>query len=162
MNATSLGPSLVTIFSELVNGPSGGPAYMLNSGDPGLLRSLAQLSAAEASVGTQGGASVAAHVEHLRFGLSLMNRWAEGEADPFTDADWAASWRRGTVSDDEWRRLLADLRGEADRWRAALAAPRTLDQAELEAVVGSIAHLAYHLGAVRQIASATRGPKAAG
>lgn len=39
-------------------------------------------------------------------------------------------------------------------------APTTLHQAiELTGMLGSIAHLAYHLGAMRQIAKGMRGPK---
>jgi hypothetical protein len=30
---------------------------------------------------------------------------------------------------------------------------------ELTGMIGSIAHLAYHLGAIRQISKDTRGPK---
>jgi hypothetical protein len=33
---------------------------------------------------------------------------------------------------------------------------------ELNGIVGSIAHLAYHLGAIRQIAGAARGPADSG
>ena len=43
-------------------------------------------------------------MDHVRYGLSLMNRWSAGE-NPFTSADWSASWKRTSVSDDEWREL---------------------------------------------------------
>jgi hypothetical protein len=35
-----------------------------------------------------------------------------------------------------------------------------MSQLELNGVVASIAHLAYHLGAIRQIDRSTHGPKA--
>ena len=158
MHAAGLADTLATLFAELVDGAGAPPSYMLNSGDAGLLRSLDRLSAAEASAVPPGGASVAAHADHVRFGLSLMNRWAAGEADPFTDADWAASWRRTAVSDSEWGRLRAALGDEAHRWRATLGTPRAADAPALANMVGSLAHLAYHLGAVRQIARTARGP----
>ena len=66
---------------------------MLNPGDEGLLRSLEKLSAADASALTPTGSSIAAHVDHVRYGLSLMNRWSQGE-NPFESADWSASWRQ--------------------------------------------------------------------
>ncbi|CAA9310530.1 MAG: hypothetical protein AVDCRST_MAG89-1087, partial [uncultured Gemmatimonadetes bacterium] len=84
----------------------------------------------------------AAHVEHLRYGLRLMNRWAAGEENPFADADWTASWKRTTVSDAEWERLRAGLREEAHRWLAALQTPREVAPVELNGMIGSIAHLA--------------------
>lgn len=72
-----LGKCLTTLFGELVDGAKpGGDAFVLNSGDAGLLRSLDELSAAAASRSVQGGATIAAHAQHVRYGLSLMNRWA--------------------------------------------------------------------------------------
>jgi hypothetical protein len=158
MITSELAETLTTLFTELVDGPPKG-AYMLNQGDAGLLRSLDRLSAAAASVSSQGGGSISAHVEHLRYGFSLMNRWAAGE-NPFQDADWSASWNRTTVSDAEWEELRAALRDEVHRWREVLAAPREVNRVELNGIVGSIAHLAYHLGAIRQIDRTARGPAA--
>jgi hypothetical protein len=157
MNTRDLTGTLTTLFGELVTGPSPAGAYILNAGDTGLLRSLDNLSARDASAGVSGGASIAAHVDHLRYGLSLMNRWSEGES-PFESADWSASWRKTSVSEREWRELRAALRSEAERWLDALRAPRDVREIELNGMIGSIAHLAYHLGAVRQINNATRGP----
>jgi hypothetical protein len=158
MITSELAGTLTTLFTELVDGPPKG-AYMLNQGDVGLLRSLDRLSAAAASASSQGGGSIAAHVEHLRYGFSLMNRWAAGE-NPFEDANWSASWNRTTVSDAEWEELRAALRDEAHRWREVLGAPREVNRIELNGIVGSIAHVAYHLGAIRQIDRTARGPAA--
>lgn len=162
MNTRDLTSVLPTLLSELVNGsPDPGVAtYMLNRGDEGLLKSLDKVSASAASMTNAGGASIAAHVEHLRFGLSLLNRWASGEPAPWKGADWTASWRKGTVSDAEWRALRNDLRRETQAWVDALRTPRDLDEAELGWTTGSIAHLAYHLGAIRQIDRVARGPSA--
>jgi hypothetical protein len=133
---------------------------MLNRGDTGLLRSLERVSAASASVASTGGSSIAAHVDHIRYGLSLMNRWAAGEENPFRGADWSASWRNSTVSEAEWVRLRDELREEAQHWLEALRTPRELSEVELNGMIGSVAHLAYHLGAIRQIDRAARGPAA--
>jgi len=152
---------LTTLFGELIDGPSPAAAYMLNGGDRGLLRALESLSVAAASAPSpSGGASIAAHVDHLRFGLELMNRWSEGDADPWTGADWAASWRRTTVDDEEWASLRERFGGEARRWQVALGTPRAVSATELTAVIASVAHLAYHLGAIRQIEPAIKGPRA--
>ena len=153
--------SLALLFAELTDGASPDAAYTLNRGDPGLLRSLDGLSAAAASSPPPaGGASIAAHVDHVRYGLELMNRWSAGEADPWSSADWTASWRRTTVSDEQWAALREQLRGETRRWHKALATPRTMSDLELNGVIASVAHLAYHLGAIRQIDRSIQGPKA--
>ena len=91
MNTAEISSTLATLLAELVDGASKDGGYMLNPGDEGLLRSLEKLSAADASALTPTGSSIAAHVDHVRYGLSLMNRWSQGE-NPFASADWTASW----------------------------------------------------------------------
>lgn len=161
-----LGPSLATLLRELVSGPPESEAYMLNRGDQGLLRSLDRVSwQAAAEPGSDGGASIAAHVDHLRYGISLFNRWTAGEVNPFATADWAASWKRSLGSDEEWRRLREELASEASAWTESLEALETrspLHPVALKGVIGSVAHLAYHLGAIRQIDARTRGPREEG
>ena len=130
---------------------------MLNVGDRGLLRSLERLSASEASALTPTGSSIAAHVDHVRYGLSLMNRWSLGE-DPFADAKWTESWNKTSVTDAEWEALRIQLRDEAARWLVVLRTPRAVEGIELSGMIGSIAHLAYHMGAIRQINTSARGP----
>lgn len=159
MTSNDLHRSLPSLFSELVYGAPETGAFALNRGDPGLLASLDRLSAADASTSREGGATIAAHVDHVRYGLSLLNRWAHGE-NPFDDAEWSASWKRTTVTESEWSALRSQLRGETDRWHAALQAPREITGVELDGVIASIIHLAYHLGAIRQIEAVARGPKA--
>ena len=156
-----LNASLAQLLSELVDGPPAGEAYMLNPGDAGLLRSLDRLSAAAASQPPpDGGASIAAHVDHVCFGIDLLNRYYAGDADPWSGADWAASWRRPAVSDSEWQGLRTRLRQSTDRWRSSLQQPRELSALELKTVIGTVAHLAYHFGAIRQIDRTIKGPRA--
>ena len=160
MQTTDFSSVLSDLFSELVNGPpQGAGAFMLNSGDAGLLRSLAKLSAAEASESANGGATIAAHARHVQYGLSLMNRWAREGGNPFADATWDVAWRTSQVDDKEWRSILDGLKEEAGHWLQALRSPREVSPIELAGMIGSIGHLAYHLGAIRQIAKAARGPK---
>jgi hypothetical protein len=45
------------------------------------------------------------------------------------------------------------------RWLNALGAPREANEIELTGMIASIAHLAYHLGAIRQIDKQARGPR---
>jgi hypothetical protein len=157
--STPLSSTLALLFGELVNGTSPGGAYMLNSGDAGLLRSLDKLSAADASQSVNQGATIAAHARHLQYGLSLMNRWAREGGDPFADATWDAAWKTTEVEEAEWQSIRDGLRDEIQAWLATLGAPRKTSEVELAGMIGSIGHLAYHLGAIRQIARATRGPK---
>jgi hypothetical protein len=160
MPINELSASLARLFAELVNGaPQGGNAFILNSGDVGLLRSLDTLSADDASQSVQDGATIAAHVRHLQYGLSLMNRWARAGGDPFADATWDEAWKTSRVNDSEWRSIRDDLQQETGTWLEVLGSPRAASEVELAGMIGSVAHLAYHLGAIRQIAKGARGPK---
>ena len=157
MNTGEVAKTLGVLLGELIDGAAKDGGYMLNAGDEGLLRSLEKLPAADASALTPTGSSIAAHVDHVRYGLSLMNRWSQGE-NPFQSADWGASWRKTAVSDSEWRQRVSDLSAEAARWLGVVRTPREVDEIELNGMIGSIAHLAYHLGAIRQINQSARGP----
>lgn len=155
-----LSKCLTTLFSELVDGAEpGGAAFVLNSGDAGLLRSLDQLSPADASRSVQGGATIAAHAQHLRYGLSLMNRWAAEGGNPFADARWDEAWKLSGVDEAQWAEVRGGLRAEAREWAKTLGTPREASRIELTGFVASLAHLAYHLGAIRQIAPVARGPR---
>jgi hypothetical protein len=152
--------AMTTLFSELVDGAKKpGSAFILNSGDVGLLRSLDKLSAADASRSANGGATIAAHAQHLRYGLSLMNRWAREGGNPFADAKWDEAWKTSAVDAAAWDEIRRGLANEAQQWLEALRSPRKTNAVELSGMIGSIAHLAYHLGAIRQIDKSARGPK---
>src|SRR5712675_1005552 len=96
--------ALSNMLAEIFDGPPAQEAYLLNPGDPGLLRQLDTIEASTASKRpTSGKPPIAAHVDHLRFGLALLNRWAAGEANPWDGADFNASWQRTTVTEDQWQ-----------------------------------------------------------
>ena len=160
MRTTETSPVLARLFSELIDGASSpAGAFILNSGDVGLLRSLDKISAADASRSVNDGATIAAHAQHVRYGLSLMNRWATERGNPFADAKWDEAWRTVGVDATEWEEIRNGLRDETRRWLQVLSTPRDAGNVELSGMIASIAHLAYHLGAIRQINRDARGPK---
>ena len=160
INTQDSSAALARLFAELIEGAAEhGDAFALNSGDRGLLRSLDLLPAEAASHAVNGGATIAAHARHLQYGLSLMNRWADEGGNPFADATWDAAWKTSGVDETEWSDIRNGLRAEATRWLAALGAPRTVEPVEFTGMLASIAHLAYHLGAIRQISKDARGPR---
>ena len=163
MQTSDAAPALTRLFSELIDGTNvkgAGPGgFVLNAGDVGLLRSLDKLSAADASRSANGGATIAAHAQHLRYGLLLMNRWAAEGGNPFADATWDEAWKTAAVDDGEWAAIRNGLRHETHNWLQALGSPRTVNEIEFTGIIASIAHLAYHVGAIRQINKDARGPR---
>jgi hypothetical protein len=149
--------ALSKLLVEVLNGPPGNEAFVLNPGDPGLLGQLNSIDARSASTrDVPGKTTIASHVAHVLYGFQLMNRWAQGEENPFANADWEAAWKRTTVSESEWNALRRDLRNECDAWRKAVAARSDWDDLAASGSLASAVHTAYHLGAIRQIL-ATQG-----
>ena len=144
-----------TLLTELIDGPPGGEAFVLNPGDVGLVRQLESIDAATASARPMAGrTTVAAHADHVLYGIELLNRWAGGEANPWKTADWSASWQRTAVDEAQWRDLVRRLREAFATWRRAAADRTEWDDVSGPGAIASVAHTAYHLGAIRQILAA--------
>ncbi len=159
MQTVQVGPVLARLFSELVDGATADGGFILNGGDVGLVRSLDKISAAGASRAVNDGATIAAHAQHLRYGLSLMNEWASRGGNPFANAKWDEAWRISSVDAAAWEEIRGGLRDEAHKWLEMLKTPREVAEVELAGMTASVAHLAYHVGAIRQIDKQARGPK---
>lgn len=154
MNTTSnvFRRAVSQLLTEIFEGPPEDWVYLLNPGDPGLLGQLDIIDAELASKRpAPGRTTIAAQVNHIRYSLALLNRWAAGEENPWTNADWEGSWERTRVTEDEWRTLREDLRREATSWRHAVDAREDWSGVTPETVLSSAVHTAYHLGALRQI-----------
>jgi hypothetical protein len=144
--------ALCNLLTELFDGPPGQEAYVLNPGDPGLLRQLDTIDARTASIPPgPGRPTIAAQVDHVQFGLAILNRWAAGEANPWAGADWNGSWRRTSVTDEQWQALRDALRHDADKRRQVVASRTSWEPLAAAAALSTAAHTAYHIGAIRQI-----------
>lgn len=159
MNTKDVAQSLSGLFAELTNGVPESGGFILNAGDAGLHASLARLTADEASQSVAGGATIAAHIQHVRYGLSLMNRWAAEGDNPFADARWGDAWTITAVDAARWDEIRTGLQSETTRWLEQLGTAREAQGIEVTGMIASIAHLAYHIGAIRQISRTARGPK---
>lgn len=93
--------------------------------------------------------SIAGQVDHTRFYLDVMLRFARGEQ--VEGIDWDASWQTTAVTDEEWQALKAGLRDSYRELRSVLDEDATWDN---EYAVGGamavLAHSAYHLGEIRR------------
>ena len=148
--------ALINLLTEILTGPPSEAAYILNPGDPGLVNQLDTIDAATASARPMPGkTTIAAHVDHVAYGLSLLNRWSSGEENPWASADWSASWKRGQVTEAQWRTLRDNLRREAEAWQKHAAVRKEWDEIAASGAISSVAHTAYHLGAIRQLIAAS-------
>jgi hypothetical protein len=119
-----------------------------NSGVSGTLDALTA-SRAYARPGC-GRHSPAQHAHHMLFSLRLVNAIAIGETP---NSDWESSWQVEPGGDAAWAELRQALRAEYHQALENLDGVPLTDAEGLKGVVGTVAHMAYHLGAIRQAAT---------
>jgi hypothetical protein len=137
---------LAAVLREAFEGPAEPHWSYFADPDGGLLETLEPLSAADASRAV-GGASIAAHAYHVSFGLEASAAWIGGDR---TSRDWAQSWTVTTVTDAGWRELRGQLRARYAALRDAVERGAAGSGEAVGGAVGAVAHVAYHLGEIRQ------------
>ena len=152
MSGSPIGSGLLAILREACEGgvPGEGTAFLdgtRNGVNHGLFATLERLSAAQASNPNALGQSIAAHAAHTAYHMEVTVRWVHGDRGPF---DWPGSFEPRVVNDEQWRATCARVR-EAYAGVVALAtAAPDWDEDAVAGLAGAIAHVAYHLGAIRQ------------
>lgn len=125
-----------------------------------LFETLESISAAEASHAVaQGCAPIAAHVEHVRFYLDVLNDMMRREE--VVRVDWREIWQNTReVTPEEWE---AGKRRLKESYREVLATLKNYERWEGEyGIAGALAilaHTAYHLGSIRQALRAIKSAK---
>ncbi len=128
-----------------------------NKSGAGMLASIDLLDARAASRVPPGCANaIAGHVGHMIFALDLFTRAARGE-DVYSKAKWSESWNVKAVDAAQWDDLRARLRALIiDAISIVNGTPRLDSQDMVTGGVALVAHLAYHLGAIKQIENFVR------
>lgn len=146
MNRDVVIEQLLAVLQEGVEGPAGvGSWFTDNDPNAGLAGTLARISAEDASR-SYGGASVAAHVHHTIFGMRASAAWIAGDRGP---RDWNESWSVDVMDEAAWERAKQDMQEAYADLRDAIQAHAPSSPGSLAGAVGAVAHVAYHLGAIR-------------
>ena len=115
-----------------------------------LFETLATITAEEASRPVSANcASIAAHVEHVRFYLDITMQYMRGERPK---VDWTEIWRTvRAVTPEEWaasQQRLRETYGQVREMVTSTSAWKDVD--EVGGVLALLMHNAYHLGEIRQ------------
>ena len=140
---------LTKVLREAFEGPPGPWSYFTDRfPESGVFGTIGGLSAANASrpAGTRQ-TTIAGHVQHLCFSLSISTRWIRGE---LTARDRNSGWSMTGVDEAVWKKLQASLRREYETLSVTIGTQPNWDEEALGGAIGAIAHAAYHLGALRQ------------
>lgn len=131
--------------------PEGQPSAYLDRGI-GFFNTLDGVSAIHASTEFQG-TTIAAQTEHAKFYLDRLCEFINGRTER---VNWEDSWLIETVNDDEWNALRSTVKTAYENALRCIAAVDEWTDDRTGMAIGLVAHTAYHLGAVRQIAKSTK------
>ncbi|WP_342539924.1 hypothetical protein MHI39_18770 [Heyndrickxia sp. FSL K6-6286] len=142
--------SVKTMVKETFKGPpvpvkgSWFTSFEPNSGIFGVIEGM---SCDQASISVQG-TTLAAHTDHIRYHMWGTNEIIKNGKQP--KMDWEKSWEIHSVDEQQWNRIQVELRNE---YVTLLESIDAIEWNELLAneVLSSLAHSAYHLGAIRQM-----------
>ena len=127
--------------------PEGQPSAYLDRGI-GFFTTLDGLTASHASAEFTG-TTIAAQTEHAKFYLDRLCEFINGRTER---VNWEDSWLIETVNDAEWDALRATVRNSYESLLRCLASVEDWTEDRTGMAIGMVAHTAYHLGAIRQIA----------
>jgi hypothetical protein len=142
----------LVMFTEAFEGVrEGADGTYFVQGKEAFLPIVGPLSATQASHDFGPGVNtIAAHTRHAAYYVSLLNALARGEP---VRPDWEASWSMQTPDPDEWRAIQEDLAEQYRELRGHVESGRVPnDQDQMHYTMAQLAHIAFHLGSVRQLA----------
>jgi hypothetical protein len=133
---------------ETFQGPPAGRLSSYLDKDAGFFQTLESISSDQASRDFHG-TTVAAQTEHSKFYLDLLCEYIEGRTER---SNWEASWLIETVNETEWDALRKSVSDSYEKTLRCLASVDEWNEMRASMAMGIVAHTAYHLGAIRQIA----------
>lgn len=136
----------IVLREALEGSPSNGSYFTDPGPGGGLLPTLAKLTAEQASR-PLAGTSIAAHAGHVMFALEASIAWISGDRAP---RDWRQSWLTNTVDDETWQSLQREIRRRYELAQTAVQRESVNSAEAFGGSLGLIAHIAYHLGAIKQ------------
>jgi hypothetical protein len=141
--------SLFALLKETFEGTNTAFGTMYLDQGTGFFDTIDQIDAARASrPAADGGVTIAAHCEHVRFYLEFLSNYMN---EKFTMVDWKDSWRVKSVTDAEWTALRGQLQKTYQLVTDTFNEVETWNDFKISGALGILAHTAYHLSAIRQI-----------
>lgn len=140
--------SVAYLLRETFEGsPEGMPNAYLDRG-VGFFVTLDSVSADQASKEFFG-TTIAAQTEHAKFYLDRLCEYIGGST---ARVNWEDSWLIETVNAAEWDALRSSVKTAYENMLRCIADVANWNERQVGMAIGLVAHTAYHLGAIRQIA----------
>jgi hypothetical protein len=148
VNAPDFILNFFDLFKETFEGTGGASSHFIDPKGGSLFETLERITPELASK-KRAGSSIAAHCEHTRYYLKILPEFMRDENPK---ADWPGSWQKSQVDALEWGALRTALRAEYENVTLYLQGIQTWDDEMIGGGLSMLAHSAYHLGAIRQLA----------
>ncbi|MUK90712.1 hypothetical protein GMD78_20360 [Ornithinibacillus sp. L9] len=142
--------SVKTLVKETFEGPPvpvKGSWFTNSEPNSGIFGVLEGISCDQASMSVHG-TTLAAHTDHVRYHMWGTNEFLKKRKQP--EMDWEKSWAIHSVDEQKWNRIQEGLRSEYLTLLESIDTIEWNEQLAIEAL-SSLAHSAYHLGAIRQM-----------
>jgi hypothetical protein len=117
-----------------------------NKPEAGFIGLLQTIKAEEASRKIAG-TSIASHAHHVRFSLRESTTSIRGEN---AQVDWNESWNISLVNDAEWTKMRDEILKAYQDLREVIGSKASSSVEAFGGAAGVVAHMAFHLGAIRQ------------
>ena len=119
-------------------------------GSEGIFDALSSVSAERASMKpAPNSPTMAAHALHMVYAMRNGNSNIGG---PRPEGTWETSWEKEIVTDSEWEQIQADLKAEYLFFLNFIETNTDWSNSDMgTGSIGQLAHMAYHLGALRAL-----------
>ncbi|TDQ08234.1 hypothetical protein [Pedobacter metabolipauper] len=152
---TTINP-LLELLEELYIGSNDAPTWVIDRKPGyGFTAAVKTLTSEQASTPlVDGGSTVAAHTEHLRWSIYYALEFFKGQMPSW---DWKESWNIREVNDNQWEKLQNDLLVGYHLLKQAIAGTKDWSNPHLlKGTIALLPHAAYHLGAIKQLIIAVK------
>ncbi|WP_096189939.1 hypothetical protein [Evansella halocellulosilytica] len=142
--------SLKTMMKEAFEGPSeDGSFYITTRPEAGLFGTLNALSANDASQPSKtSDTPIVSHIYHIYYYLMISNSDFTDSPLDYNDKD---SWKVRKANEKEWHQIKTDLYHEYETFIENVEQVVEWTDEKANTAQQTLAHTAYHLGALRQM-----------
>lgn len=148
INQADFTTALSILFKETFEGMPTAEEQVYLAHNAGIFATLGKISAEQASTETDS-TTIAAHSEHARFYIELLDNYLNRD---MRVVDFKQSWRVSNVSENEWDDLRENLSKVYRKTSETFEKNDVWSLDTITVAMGILAHTAYHLGAIRQMA----------
>ena len=140
--------SLAYLLRETFEGPPAGQGSAYLDSGVGIFATLDALTAEQVSRQVNS-TTIVAQTEHAKFYLDRLCEFINGRTEK---VNWEDSWLIEDVTEEEWDALRLTVRKSYENMLRCFADNENWSEDNVGMAMGMLAHTAYHLGAIRQIA----------